>query len=349
MEPAAAVTALEHMATATVMVDSGLRITAMNTAAEMLLQISARNAVNHTVAAVLPRDRCLARALNKVCDSRHPLAERGVTLVNAHGVNVTIDCLVTPFDESATHGCVMAELVQVDRKLKISREGDLINVEAATRSLIRGLAHEIKNPLGGLRGAAQLLEKELPDSELREYTQVIIEEADRLQSLVDRMLGPRTKPHFRKVNIHEVLERVRTLQCSEYDSGIRVERDYDPSIPDIQADPDLLIQAMLNVARNACQAMGDNGTLTLKTRIHRQFTIGSARHRKVIRVSIIDTGPGVPAELEHQLFYPMVTGRADGTGLGLSIAQSLVNQHGGLIEFESEPGHTEFTIYLPVG
>ncbi|MGB1110949.1 MAG: nitrogen regulation protein NR(II), partial [Gammaproteobacteria bacterium] len=288
------------------------------------------------------------RAINKVCESKHPLAERGVAFINAHGETVTIDCLITPFDDHDRFGCVLAELVQVDRKLKISREDELINLEAATRNLIRGLAHEIKNPLGGVRGAAQLLERELPDPELREYTQVIIEEADRLQNLVDRMLGPRNKPRFRVCNIHEVLERVRTLQTSDTGTRVVIHRDYDPSIPDIHGDPDLLIQAILNIVRNACQAMEGSGTLTLRTRVHRQFTIGSARHKKVIRVSVIDTGPGIPEDLQYQLFYPMVTGRPDGTGLGLSISQSLINQHGGLIEFDSEPGHTEFTIYLPI-
>jgi two-component system nitrogen regulation sensor histidine kinase GlnL len=218
----------------------------------------------------------------------------------------------------------------------------------SARALVRGLAHEIRNPLGGLRGAAQLLERELGTEELKEYTRIIVHEADRLQALVDRLLGPRMLPSKRLINIHEVTERVRALIQAEAPGGIVVDRDYDPSIPELYADPELLIQATLNVAQNAVQAVADAGHILLRTRVHRQYTIGQRRHRLVARIDICDNGAGIREDLKDLIFYPMVTGRNDGTGLGLSIAQSLVNQHAGLIECHSEPGNTTFSILLPL-
>ncbi len=214
--------------------------------------------------------------------------------------------------------------------------------------MIRGLAHEIKNPLGGLRGAAQLLERELPDPQLTEYTKIIIDEADRLQNLLNRMLGPNTLPNLRETNIHHVLERVRSLVLAEAPPGIEITRDYDPSIPNLNADSDQLIQAALNLVRNAVQALGQHGSIILRTRAQRQITIGHERHRLVLTLEVIDNGPGIPQEIQERIFYPMVTGHANGTGLGFSIAQSLINRHGGLIECTSEPGNTIFRILLPL-
>ncbi|RMG27368.1 MAG: PAS domain-containing sensor histidine kinase, partial [Gammaproteobacteria bacterium] len=218
----------------------------------------------------------------------------------------------------------------------------------ALNELVRGLAHEIKNPLGGLRGAAQLLESELADPALREYTSVIIEEADRLRALVDRLLGPSGLPRRERLNLHEVLEHVRTLVLAEGHLGLRIERDYDPSIPELEADRDALVQAVLNIVRNAVEALAGEGTIWLQTRTERQVTIGSVRHRLAASVRIIDNGPGVPEALRERLFVPLVTGRAQGTGLGLAIAQNLVGRHGGIIEFESRPGHTCFNLLLPL-
>ncbi|MCB1725943.1 MAG: PAS domain-containing sensor histidine kinase, partial [Gammaproteobacteria bacterium] len=210
-------------------------------------------------------------------------------------------------------------------------------------------AHEIKNPLGGLRGAAQLLESELDSAELQEYTHIIIQEADRLQELVNRMLGPNRRPSFEPVNIHHVLERVRTLVLAETAERMTIIRDYDPSIPELIGDHDQLIQAMLNVVRNAARALGESGTVTLRTRIQRQLTIGNERYRLAAKIDIIDDGPGIPPEIADTLFLPMVTAGTGGMGLGLSIAQSLINQHRGLIECNSRQGETVFTIFLPVG
>jgi two-component system nitrogen regulation sensor histidine kinase GlnL len=212
--------------------------------------------------------------------------------------------------------------------------------------LIRGLAHEVKNPLVGLRGAAQLLERRLDEAELREYTQVIIGEADRLQALVDRMLGPATLPQHVELNIHEVLERVR--QLVEAEAGLAIDADYDPSIPDLVGDRDQLIQAMLNLLRNAVQSVDGEGRVAIRSRSHRQVTIGQQRHRLVIGIDVIDDGPGIPAEMVESIFYPMVTGRVGGTGLGLSIAQELIHRHGGLIECTSRPGETVFRVLLPL-
>ncbi len=232
--------------------------------------------------------------------------------------------------------------------MKIAREAKILEQQQANRELIRNLAHEIKNPLGGIRGAAQLLERELGDAELREFTQVIVKEADRLQSLMNRLLTPNRLPQIEQVNIHEVMERVRTLLHAEFPEGLEVKRDYDTSLPEITGDKEQLIQAILNVARNAAQATGGLGEIRMVTRIARQVTVARKRFRHAIAVSIEDDGPGVPPELAERIFYPLVSGRQGGTGLGLSLAQSFVSQHHGIIEFESVPGRTRFTLLLPL-
>jgi two-component system nitrogen regulation sensor histidine kinase GlnL len=215
--------------------------------------------------------------------------------------------------------------------------------------MIKQLAHEIKNPLGGLRGAAQLLERELQGESLREYTQVIIGEADRLAALVDSMAGPNRAPSKTQINVHEICEHVYHLVRAEAGAAIVVDRDYDPSLPNATLDRNQIIQALLNVARNALQALSGSGRISFRTRALSNVTIGSARHRLVASVQVEDNGPGVPAELRSSIFYPLVTGRANGSGLGLAVAQELVTRNGGLIEFESEPGRTVFTLLLPLG
>jgi two-component system nitrogen regulation sensor histidine kinase GlnL len=215
--------------------------------------------------------------------------------------------------------------------------------------MVRQLAHEIKNPLGGLRGAAQLLERELPDASLREYTGVIIREADRLRALVDNLLGPGIPLRREPLNLHELLQHVFHLLRSEAPPGVGILRDYDPSLPPVHIDRDQLVQAMLNLGRNAVQVLGQSGRLTLRTRALTNVTIGARRHRVVVSVQFEDNGPGVPAELADTIFYPLVTGRDGGTGLGLAVAQDIVTRHGGLIEFESRPGHTVFNLLLPFG
>jgi two-component system nitrogen regulation sensor histidine kinase GlnL len=272
--------------------------------------------------------------------------EREVKLRRNGEPPVVVDWTVTPLQDGNKRGLIM-ELIALERQLRISRDELILAQHQASRELIRGLAHEIKNPLGGIRGAAQLLEREFPDSEHREYTGVIIREADRLQNLVNRLLGPNRLPEKIDINIHEVLEHVRRLIEAEAPQSVQVIRDYDPSIPELIGDREQLIQATLNVARNALQAVGREGRIIMRTRSRRQFTIGGKLHRLVMVIEIEDDGGGIAPDLLDKIFYPMVTTRADGTGLGLPISQYLIHSHGGLIECRSRAGCTVFSFILP--
>ena len=243
---------------------------------------------------------------------------------------------------------ILVELVDADAYVRVMQETRQQTIQQAAKESIQGMAHEIKNPLGGIRGAAQLLEGELEDDELREYTQIIINEADRLRNFIDRMLTTSGQPVKSKMNIHEILEYVISIVNAEDTKSQNIIKDYDPSLPDMQADREQIIQAVLNLIRNAVQAIGDNGSITLKTRIRRNVTIQNKLNRYVIELNIIDDGPGVPEEIESGVFYPLVTGRAEGTGLGLSIAQRLIQSHGGLINYERKENNTCFSILLPV-
>ncbi len=339
---------LDNLNTAVLLFDLDLRLIYLNPAAEMLLAASARQLNGTPLSELLPNGPTAIEPFERALNSGHPYTERETCLHLPGGRTLTADCTVTPVNEPGQPRDLLVELQPMDRQLRAQREEHLMTQHLASRALVRGLAHEIKNPLGGLRGAAQLLERELHDDALKEYTGIIIGEADRLQNLVDRMLGPNALPREQAVNIHQVLERVRQLVNAEAPPGVRIQRDYDPSIPDMRADPDQLIQAILNLVRNAVQALGSEGEVILRTRTIRQVTIGHQRYKLGLRVDIIDNGPGIPLGMLERIFYPMVTGRADGTGLGLPIAQSLVQQHHGLIECTSEPGNTVFTILLPL-
>ncbi|TNF35070.1 MAG: nitrogen regulation protein NR(II) [Gammaproteobacteria bacterium] len=341
-------TILDNLNTAVLLLDQKLCIQYLNPSAESLLHISNKRATDLPLDKLIFVSESFMARLQDCLNNHHPFAEHEVMIDVYPGRKITIDYMVNPLKLSEDFPVLLIEISHMDRHLRIAREEKLLNEQIATRNLVRGMAHEIKNPLGGLRGAAQLLERELPNEELREYTGIIIGEADRLQKLVDRMLGPNNVPKRRNINIHQVLEHVRQLVQAEGHEGVYFKLDYDPSLPDLMADPDMLIQAVLNITRNALNALGNNGEITFRTRPQRHFTIGHKYHRLVLETDIIDNGPGIPEELQEQIFYPMVTGRADGTGLGLSIAQSLINQHGGLIEFTSRPGKTVFTIYLPL-
>lgn len=340
--------ATENLTVAMMALDSDMRLTYINPAGENLFGVSARKAIGMTLESLLPGYTHIHESLRQALTNDQSFSERELPLVIAGKRQVTVDCIVTPMQEPNQQPMLLVEWLLLDRHLRISREENLIVQHNATSALVRGMAHEIKNPLGGLRGAAQLLERELNSAELKEYTTIIIEEADRLKNLVDRMLGPNQLPRLQDVNIHQILERVRTLVAAEAPASIKIERDYDPSLPDMIGDNDQLLQALLNIVRNAVQALGERGTITLRSRIQRQFTIGQKRHKLVIRLDIVDDGPGIAPELLESIFYPMVTGRAEGTGLGLSIAQTLINQHHGLIECTSEPGNTIFTLLLPL-
>lgn len=338
---------LEHLNEAILLFDHELKLTYINTAGEMLLADSARHLIGLSAQDLFrSSDPALLLNLQQCLAMEEPLFDRELIL-DRMTQTVTINFSATPLLKDQQLAEILVELQQVDNHLRISKEEQQLSRQNTARLLVRGLAHEIKNPLGGLRGAAQLLDLELHDPDLKEYTQIIIAESDRLQGLMDKMLGPNKLPDKKPLNIHEVLERVRQLVQAE-SANLKIKHDYDPSIPETHADKDQLIQAILNIARNAAQAMEGKGEIMFKTRIHRQMTIGRKRYRLAIKIDIIDSGPGIDADMLNQIFYPMVTARAEGTGLGLSIAQSLINQHNGLIECSSEPGHTVFSIFLPV-
>ncbi len=338
---------LANQVTALLLLDRDYRLRFMNVAAEMLFSASNATMTGQPIGQLL---RCTSGALEEraqtALENHQPVTERQVVLEMVDGHRITVDCTLVPMVEESPPMLLM-ELRQVDRQLRLSREEQLIRQNETARTLVRGLAHEIKNPLGGIRGAAQLLEMDGGDA-TKEYTSIILKEVDRLGALVDGMLGTRKAPVKQKVNIHQVLERVAGLVESDPDSEVKLVRDYDPSIPDLEGDPDQLVQALLNLVRNAVQASQPGQEVLLQTRVLRQFTLAGRRHRLVIQINVLDHGAGIPAELQHSIFFPMVTNKAEGTGLGLPIAQSLVHRHGGLIEFESRPGRTLFTVYLPL-
>jgi len=342
---------LDNLSTGIITLNGCLTVTSLNAAAEVLLEVSAARAIGTHLAHLVLKDQEWLSSLEQSLENNSPLTRRGLAIFLHTGQEIHVDLIANPIpvdDDSEVR--LILELQAVDRLLRISREEGIVHAQETTRTVIRGLAHEIKNPLGGVRGAAQLLAKELPNAELKEYTQVIIREADRLRDLVDRLLGPHHQLSLEELNIHEILEHVRNLVSAESGNSAKIERDYDPSIPEIQGDRSQLIQVVLNIMRNAFQAAEkpEDCRITLRTRTQRQFTIGTVRHRLVCRLDITDNGPGIPSEIQHAIFVPMVTGSAQGTGLGLSIAQSIINRHGGLIQCQSEPGNTTFTIYLPM-
>jgi two-component system nitrogen regulation sensor histidine kinase GlnL len=341
---------LDNISTAIITLDGDLNLIDINAAGEAFLEVSAARIKGRHAGTLIYKAPEWLQSLEQALDRNNPLILRGMPVSLNTGQEVHIDLIVNPVQDADSNLRLIVELQTVDRLLRISREEGIIHAQETTRMVIRGLAHEIKNPLGGVRGAAQLLSKELPDESLKEYTEIIIREADRLRDLVDRLLGSHHQLVIAQMNIHEIVEHVRNLIAAESANRITFVRDYDPSIPEFPADRSQLIQAVMNIIRNAYQAAcnADNCEITIRTRAQRQFTIGTTRHRLVCRLDISDNGPGVAADLLDSIFVPMVTGRAEGTGLGLSISQSIINRHGGLIECESEPGKTTFTIYLPM-
>jgi two-component system nitrogen regulation sensor histidine kinase GlnL len=339
---------LDNINEAILLFNGDLQLIYINTAGEVLFEDSARHLLGRPAKDLLGTDRSLKDDLLHCIEHNEVFFDREHTLNLLHK-KITISFSATPIVDNPEEPEVLIELQQLDRHLRISKEEQLIAQEHISRMLMRGFAHEIKNPLGGLRGAAQLLELELQDNELKEYTQIIIKEADRMKSLMDKMLGPNKLPNIVALNIHEALERVRQLVQAELSDRIIIKCDYDPSIPELKADKNQLIQAFLNIIRNASQAITDTGEITLRTRIYRQMTIAGKHHKLAVRIDIIDNGSGIKPELMDQIFYPMITGRSDGTGLGLPISQSIINQYNGIIECTSTTEHTVFSIYLPVG
>ncbi|WP_315853606.1 nitrogen regulation protein NR(II) [Marinobacterium arenosum] len=342
---------LDNLSNAVVMLDDNLVIDYMNPAAEMLFEASVRQLRKKRIDEWFSDRQTDLQILAEARDSGHPLTRREAKMRSQTNHELTVDYSINPVPlQQRTF--LLIEFQARDRLMRIEREEELLSRHETARMLVRGLAHEIKNPLGGIRGAAQLLERELTDPSLHDYTRVIIEEADRLRNLVDRLLGPRQLPKIEAVNIHAILERVASLIDAESAGQVKIQRDYDPSIPEFEGDPEQLIQATLNIMRNGMQVLQDadiaEPQIKLRTRALRQITLGSEKHRLVCSVEIIDNGPGIPDEMLSKIFYPMVSGNPQGSGLGLSIAQSIINQHQGLIECTTEPGHTCFQLFIPL-
>jgi len=337
---------LELLSTAVLLLDESLHVTYANPAAETLFAQGRSHLLGVAFEEALPGNDDFVDRLSQAMQSETGFNDNDL-LLEVEGYPAHLHCVTTPV-ESAGEARLVLEFRELEQQLKIAREAKIAEQQEANRELIRNLAHEIKNPLGGIRGAAQLLERELADPEQREFTQVIVKETDRLQELMNRLLTPSRLPRVERLNIHEVAERVRTLLLAEFPGGLSVRRDYDTSLPDLIGDKEQLIQAILNVARNAAQALEGHGEIRLETRIARQVTIARNRYRHAIAISVEDDGPGVPPDLGERIFNPLVSGREGGTGLGLPLAQSYVSQHQGLIEFDSVPGRTRFTILLPV-
>ena len=342
---------VEALTTAVVLVDAAKCLVKANSAAQSLLALSEAQIKGRLLDEILPDDPRLSEAVEQALTEARSFTERGLELnLPLLPRPISVDCTVSPLWPSA-HGrnLVLLELTNAQPYQCNQLEGNILLQNSASSALLRGLAHEIKNPLGGIRGAAQLLERELEDQRLAEYTQIVIGEVDRLGALVDRMLGPSGQSNKQSMNVHTVLEHVRQVVEADGKGRVVVERDYDPSLPDVLADRDELVQAFLNLVQNAVQAAnGDFDTVTLRTRAQRKFTIGAKVHRLVIRADVVDAGAGVAPEIANNIFLPLVSGRSDGSGLGLPIAQSLVNRQGGLIGFVSEPGRTVFSVWLPV-
>src|SRR6202044_452925 len=343
---------LDSLVTSVFLLDRELHVTYLNAAAQTLLGLSPNQVLGRRITDTVRGAESLLPLFERARQGGEGVVQRELAWPAPGGVDRILDCAVTEVALGGAASGLLLEIEDITQHRRLTRENALLAQLGGSRLMVRQLAHEIKNPLGGLRGAAQLLERELLDPALREYTRVIISEADRLTNLLDSLLGPGRPPAKQLVNVHELLERVYHLLRSEAPAGVAVDRDYDPSLPPLTADPNHIIQAMLNLGRNAIQALSDASVraprLILRTRVADNIGIGGGRPPLVASIQFEDNGPGVPAEIRDTIFYPLVSGRADGTGLGLGLAQDLVSRHGGLIEFESAPGRTIFVISLPM-
>jgi two-component system, NtrC family, nitrogen regulation sensor histidine kinase GlnL len=344
---------LDALVTSVFLLDHDLHVGYLNAAAQTLLGLGANQALGRRITDLMRGADTLLPLFDRALKGGEGVVQRELAWPAPGGVDRILDCAVTQIIVGQENPRLLLEIEDITQHRRLTRENALLAQLGGSRLMVRQLAHEIKNPLGGLRGAAQLLERELLDPALREYTRVIISEADRLTNLLDSMLGPGRPPAKQLLNVHELLERVYHLLRGEAPEGVVVERDYDPSLPPFTVDPNHIIQAMLNLGRNAIQALSGSGVqspkLTLRTRAATNVSIGGTqRHRLVASIQFEDNGPGVLNEIRDTIFYPLVSGRSDGTGLGLGIAQDLVSRHGGLIEFDSAPGRTIFVISLPM-
>ena len=343
---------LDSLVTSVFLLDQDLHVLYLNAAGQTLLGLGAKQALGRRFNELARGADSLLTLFERARAGGEGVVQRELAWPAPGGVDRILDCAVTQMTVGQEGSHLVLEIEDITQHRRLTRENALLAQLGGSRLMVRQLAHEIKNPLGGLRGAAQLLERELLDPSLREYTRVIISEADRLTHLLDSMLGPGRPPAKQLVNVHELLERVYHLLRSEAPAGVIVDRDYDPSLPALAVDPNHIIQAMLNLGRNAIQALSSGEVqaprLVLRTRAATSVSIGAKHHRLVASIQFEDNGPGILSEIRDTIFYPLVSGRSDGTGLGLGIAQDLVSRHGGLIEFDSAPGRTIFVIYLPM-
>ncbi|PKY10775.1 PAS domain-containing sensor histidine kinase [Acidithiobacillus marinus] len=339
-------TVLDALESAVLTLDARQQLRFMNPAAENLLRVSQHQARGQSVPAlcsIIGEDR-FAVLFADALELNGTILRRALPLQLHDGGHAVVDLVVTPLAE----GQLIVEMRPMELPARHAEEEMQERIYAAAQEMLRGLAHEIKNPLGGLRGATQLLDRELQRPELKDYTRVILHEVDRLHHLVDRLQGPRTRPIFAEVNIHQVLEHVRRLLQAELPTGISLRFDYDLSIPEIYADQEQLVQVFLNLMRNAQQALDRHGTILIRTRVDRYVTLLHQKFRLALRVDIIDSGPGIPADLLPRIFLPLVTSRAEGMGMGLAIAQGLIRGHGGVVHCHSRPGETVFSVSLPL-
>jgi two-component system nitrogen regulation sensor histidine kinase GlnL len=343
---------LDAMVTSVFLLDENLHVTYLNAAAQTLLGLGSNQAMGRSIAELTRGAESLLPMFERARTGGEGVVQRELAWPAPGGVDRILDCAVTQIVIGQHLPRLLLEIEDITQHRRLTRENALLAQLGGSRLMVRQLAHEIKNPLGGLRGAAQLLERELLDPALREYTRVIISEADRLTNLLDSMLGPGRPPAKQLINVHELLERVYHLLRSEAPAHVIIDRDYDPSLPPLTVDPNHIIQAMLNLGRNAIQALAGSSVssprLILRTRAASNVSVGAHRHRLAASIQFEDNGPGVLNEIRETIFYPLVSGRTDGTGLGLGIAQDLVSRHGGLIEFDSAPGRTIFVISLPM-
>jgi two-component system nitrogen regulation sensor histidine kinase GlnL len=349
---------LELLPTAVAVLDPGFIVRYVNPAAEGLLATALKGLLGQPFPPLFGEHQALSKTLEDALANHWDYSAQSLTFLRPGHEALELVAMVAHIALPCTP--LLVELRPIEQQLRIAREERMIDQQAANRELIRNLAHEIKNPLGGLRGSAQLLERELDKVELKEYTQVIIKEADRLQALMDRLLTPHRTPRLAPLNVHEILERVRSLILAEFSEGVAIRRNYDVSVPELIGDKEQLIQAILNIARNAAQALRSGadgveggrirgGTIEFRTRIARQITIVRRRHRLALELQVIDDGPGVAEDIREKIFNPLVSGREGGSGLGLSLAQTFIQYHQGMIECDSRPGRTVFTILLPLG
>lgn len=342
---------LDQLISAVLVLDSDLNISYLNQAAESLGGTSRTHCIGQSFTSLFRGPADLEHELNHCLQSERPLTRRETLInVNSQSASVSTNIAVSPLPDNQ----LLVEIETIDRILRIDREAQVQNTQLITQQLIRGIAHEVKNPIGGIRGAAQLLRSELDDLTQMEYIDVIINESDRLRSLVDRMLEPVSAPRLQNVNLHEILERVvRLVTAATRDQNKvlpEVVRTYDPSMPEVAGDPDQLLQAILNIFNNAITALEFtvDPRMKLRTGVEHHFTIGAVRHRLVVLVSIEDNGPGVPNEMKDQIFYPLISGRPSGTGLGLAITQAIIARHDGFVQYNSKPGSTRFDVYIPI-